>query len=67
MNPIDLCERCGKAERGYLVTETNLKLRRVGKGAGGRLVEGFMCSRCVQRELSRMHLGKEKGVVVEGV
>ena len=47
----DLCELCGRPEKGYSVTETNLKLRKVAKGPARREVESFICSRCVQLSL----------------
>ena len=53
MMPIDLCEQCGKPEKGYLVTKTNAKLRQVAKGPAARQIESFLCSRCVQLGLKR--------------
>ena len=50
---MNLCEKCGKPEKGYSVTETNAKLRKVAKGPAGRQVVSFICSRCVQRLVNK--------------
>ena len=51
----DLCEICGKGERGYSVERTNVELGRLKDGNARRRVESFTCSRCVQRLLSEMN------------
>ena len=45
----NVCEKCGKPEKGYDVQAVNAKLKRIARGPAGRLVETFLCSRCVQR------------------
>jgi len=59
MDIMNLCERCGKPEKGYSVTETNRKLRKVGKGPAKREVESFLCSRCVQELVDKVEEEKE--------
>jgi hypothetical protein len=58
----NLCEICGKPEKGYSVSEANLKLRKVGRGPARKEVESFTCSRCVQRQLSQMNLKHGQGM-----
>ena len=59
MNPTNLCEKCGRPEKDYSVTETNAKLRKVAKGPAGRQVVSFICSRCVQRLVNKVEEEKE--------
>jgi ribosomal protein L34E len=49
MKAENVCEKCGKPEKGYDVQAVNAKLRKVAKGRAGRQVASFLCSRCVQR------------------
>jgi hypothetical protein len=48
-NVFDLCEICGKPEKGHSAKGINRKLSTVQKGPARYQVNSIMCSRCVQR------------------
>lgn len=56
----NLCERCGKPEKGYSVSEVNTKLKRVAKGPAGRKVESFLCSRCIKQLVDKIEEEEER-------
>lgn len=61
MKAENACFKCAKPEKGYDVQAVNAKLRKVAKGPGGRLVESFLCSRCVQAMVNKTDKESPKG------
>lgn len=53
MRPDDLCEMCGRPERGYSLLDANVRASRVRKGRAKDRVESFLCSRCTAKMLRK--------------
>jgi hypothetical protein len=51
MRPENLCEVCGRPERGYDVLASNRRGSDLRKGGARHPVESFVCSSCTQKLL----------------